>query len=158
MKNHSLIIFSFIAVLAISSCKKDSNNNTDVVTVAAMSVSIDGAQWTSLTRVTVLTNDVFTITGASLTGEVILLVINGSTEGTYNLPALSNLCACTYKGSPTADTEDWYTGITGSVNLEKVDKVAKTISGKFQFSLVKGVTTKTISSGVFTNLSYTTTN
>lgn len=146
MNYKSLIVFGIIALMAISSCKKDSAGN---VIIPKMTATIDGKGWTSVTRLTGLTSNIFTITGTSITGESLIVVISGSTVGTYNFP----LSGCTYNVSSNS-----YVSISGTASLTKVDKVAKIISGTFQFTATKIDASKTISSGVFTDLSYTTTN
>ncbi|PZX20050.1 hypothetical protein LX69_00501 [Breznakibacter xylanolyticus] len=140
----------------LSSCSKDSDGN---IIATKMSATIDGSGWSTISRVTVLTNGIFTITGTTALSESMVITIRGDETGTYELSAnlndLSGQCLCVYSTSllPTADV---FTSTEGVVTLTAVDTSAKTISGTFSFTvynLTKG--TKSIENGVFNNLSYT---
>ena len=141
-----------IAILAFASCSKDSP-----LLSAKMTATIDGKSWSSLiSPVTVLTSNRFIITGTSLSGEILIVEINGDAVGTYNTNTTTIQCMATYKGSLTTTTTDAYVSALGKVNLTQVDKTNKKISGTFEFTLIRNLTeTKTVSAGSFTNLSYT---
>jgi len=152
MKNKWTIIIYIIVFISLVSCKKI----MDILDIG-MSATIDGNEWVSATRVTVLDNNMFTITGTSISGDILAITIKGSTTGTYTLNPLllKTQCGCTYKGSLSSASDDWYLSTLGSVELTKVDQSAKTISGTFNFTLLKGdVTIMTVTNGEFKNLSY----
>jgi hypothetical protein len=121
-----------------------------------MDANIDGTEWVSITRVTLLNSDKFTITGTSSAGDILVITIDGSTTGTYTLnPLLSKTqCGCTYKQSLSSASGDWYLSVEGKVTLSEVDKTNKKISGIFEFSLLNGTTYKPVTNGAFRNLSY----
>jgi hypothetical protein len=152
MKINSLV--SLIIILFVMSCKKDNEDPTK------MSATIDNKAWTAVVRVTELqtTSNLFVISGTSVTGEIFIVTIYGSETGTYALSADPPKAAClgTYKASATAAANDIYVSSSGKVTLSKVDKTAKIISGTFEFTLRKDLTgdTKSVTKGVFSNLSY----
>ncbi len=145
----------FIAVLfaVISSCSKDD----DSVLTTKMSATIDNTEWSSITRVTVLTDKGFVITGTSLDGKSLSITLLGSTEGTYELSLNSVQFGAIYKESASTSTDDAYVAISGEVVLTNVNTSSKEISGTFSFVLKKSLTGSSISvtEGAFTNLKYT---
>jgi hypothetical protein len=150
-----LLIICTIVVLGVS-CKKDSSGDVN----NKMSATIDNKAWNSAIRTTVLqsNSNSFFITATSLTGEILEITINGTAVGTYELSVLPvrTQCLGTYKASISTGTNDIYASTTGTVVLTKVDKVAKVISGTFTFKLycISSTVPKTVSSGVFNDLSY----
>jgi hypothetical protein len=151
------LIMCAIVIMGVS-CKKDSSGN---IIVTKMSATIDGKAWDSAIRTTVLqaTTNTFIITGTSLTGEILEVTTYGTTQGTYELSvgSVSAKCLGTYKASISSGTSDIYISTSGTVVLTKVDKTAKKISGTFVFSLycLNSKLTKTVTNGVFNDLSYT---
>lgn len=145
------VLVMLAITLVIGSCSKDS-----VSTNNKLSAKIDGKSWNASFRVTNLTGNVFVITGTSITGEILAITINGDSPDLYQL-GLGNLeCAATYKGSALASTDDIYQSVSGKVNLTKVDKTNKKISGTFDFSLAKlSLTSISVSNGTFNDLEYT---
>jgi len=71
----------------LSSCSKDSDGN---IIATKMSATIDGSGWSTISRVTVLTNGIFTITGTTALGESMVITIRGDETGTYELSANLN--------------------------------------------------------------------
>lgn len=139
-----------IGMVIAGSCSKDS------VVATKMGASIDGKNWASFTRLTVLTGTTFVITGTSVTGEVVIITIYGDALKTYELKTGSMECNASYKATPTASSEDIFIATSGSVTLTKVDKTSRKISGKFQFAVSKlNLDSKIISNGVFNDLEYT---
>jgi hypothetical protein len=147
-----------IVIMGVS-CKKDSQGNNILGT--KMSATIDGKAWDSAIRTTVLqtNSNTFIITATSLTGEILEVTTYGSTQGTYELSvgSVNAKCLGTYKASISSGTSDIYISTSGTVVLNKVDKTAKKISGTFVFSLycLNSLTPKTVTNGVFNDLSYT---
>ena len=145
----------FIAVLSVVlfSCSKDD----DSILTMKMSATIDNAEWSTITRVTVLTDKGFVITGTSLNGKSISITILGSTEGTYELSLTSMQFEAVYKESVSTTTEDAYLATSGKVVLTNVNTSSKEISGTFNFILKKSLTGSSVmvTEGTFTNLKYT---
>ena len=150
----SVLLFVLLGLLI--TCSKDDDSGTPY-----MGAKIDGSDWKAITRVTVLEDEKFVITGTALNGEVVAITVFGTSEDTYELGLTSAGCAAVYKksglGTPTEDT---YVSATGEVILTDVNTSAQEISGTFSFTLVKGLlnSTLTITDGSFQNLSYTITN
>jgi hypothetical protein len=163
-----LMLLGLVLTTTLFSCKKDDDEN---VLTASMSATIndgtfadDGVTfnttasnaWTSLTRVTVMTNNVITIAGTSLLGDAVDVTIYGTTEGTYNLGIANQAiqCGCalltTYNNARVT-----FASTSGTVVLTKVDTNEKVISGTFSFVLYSGGVFKTITNGNFENLKYT---
>jgi hypothetical protein len=154
MKFLTKLLFLALFTVSLASCNKDSSSAP-----TKMSALIDGKAWDSSIRVSLLQNGIFTITGTSLTGEVIAITINGVTTGTYNLSLLppATQCAATYKASVTTSSSDIYVSESGKVVLTKIDQTAKLISGTFEFTLAlpSSLTTiKSITQGQFNDLQY----
>ena len=154
MKLFLKIVCIVFITISVASCNKDSSSAS-----VKMGASIDGKSWNSSVRVAVLQGNIFTITGTSLTGEIIAITINGETTGAYSLSLLPPVagCAASYKASYTTSTADIWGSITGKVVLTKVDKTNKLISGTFEFSLalpVISLVTKSITQGQFNDLQY----
>ncbi len=149
-KRLMLMIIAVTAVIA--SCSKDSITNNK------FSAQIGGKNWSAAVRPTTLANHIFVISGTSALGEVLIITVNGDAPDLYEFN-ISNLLGCnaTYKKSVlSTSNDDIYTSISGKVNLTKVDKVNKKISGTFEFSLVKlSVQTLLVKNGTFTDLEYT---
>lgn len=151
-----VIIAVVTILLVLISCTKDDNG---ILVLPTMSALIDGEQWVSITRVTVLENDKFIITGTSTTGQTLVITIFGTSEGLYELNMTSIKTGAVYKETPGTSAEDAYASITGEVNLTDVDTSKKRISGTFQFLVTRNLLNSfNITDGEFTNLFYTITN
>ncbi len=172
-----LVALGVMALVALGSCKKDSDDTTpklDDTTpklIASMGATInaivetDGTtivsstQWSAISRVSIMKGDVLTITGTALsfTGipDVINVTIYGTTEGTYKL-GIADVAAQCGAGLVTKYNEATATFVStsGTVELTKVDKSARIISGTYEFSLFSGGVIKTITNGKFENLKY----
>jgi hypothetical protein len=147
------ILFIAVLFVVISSCSKDD----DSALPTKMSAAIGNAEWSSITRVTVLTDKGFVITGTSLDGKSLSITILGSTEGTYELSLNSVQFGAVYKESVSTSTGDAYAAISGEVVITNIDASSKEISGTFNFVLKKELAGESISvtGGTFTNLKYT---
>ncbi|UCH15086.1 MAG: hypothetical protein JSV22_03750 [Bacteroidales bacterium] len=149
------VIIIIVAALFLFSCSKDEEGN---IIWPAMSAVIDGVEWNSATRVSVLEEGKFIITGTSLNGESLSITVLGSAEGVYQLNLSSAKVAAVYKESINVTTEDTYVSVTGEVELTDVDTSRKKISGTFSFVVLRKLTeTINITDGEFTNLTYTVT-
>lgn len=154
MNNFKTIVTLLLGVtLTFASCKKNSDSTTPIVTA-----TIGGTAWKATTRTAVLAGNTFTITASSLvTGQTMMININGITPGTYNLDPtnLSTGCSCTYNSTKLTGETFTYLGTQGTVTLTEVDTDNKTISGTFSFTvynITKG--TLDITNGSFSNLEY----
>lgn len=151
--NMKKVLLVLITVIVLISCTKDESGN---IVLPSMNALIDGEQWNTLSRATVLENDKFIITGASIAGKTLVITIFGTSEGLYelNLP-LSNNAGAVYKESASTTTEDAYVSVAGEVNLTSVDTSKKRISGTFNFIVTRNViNTINITEGTFSNLLY----
>lgn len=165
-----LVALAVIALIALGSCKKDSDDTTPKLT-ASMGATInsmdeadgitivDSTDWSAITRVSIMKGDVLTISGTALsfTGipDVINVTIYGTTEGTYKLGIAEVAAQC---GAVLFTKYNEGTGSfisnSGTVVLTKVDKSARLVSGTFEFSLFSPTAVKSITNGKFENLSY----
>jgi hypothetical protein len=147
------IFFLFVAAIAISSCSKDDDGN---IFKASMSALIDDEEWNSVTRLTILEEGKFIITGTSLNGKILTVTIGGTTEGIYELSLSSAMAGAVYKESASMSTADAYVSATGEVNLTDVNNSKKRISGTFSFIAIRNLTnTINITEGEFKDLLYT---
>jgi len=146
------IFFLLLLVLAIFSCSKDDNGN---IFKASMSALIDDDEWKAVTRITILEEGKFIITGTSLDGKILSITIFGTTEGIYELSLSSAMAGAVYKESASMSTDDAYISATGEVNLTDVNSSKKRISGTFSFIAIRNLTnTIYITDEEFTDLTY----
>ncbi len=152
-------------LLAITSCKKDNNDDNNIITNATMTATIDNNTWTSVTRVTkhYKNTSKFIITGTSVSGEVIVITIKGDQVGHYtssaSIDSASAQVGCVWQPDASSPTTDNYLSKSGTVDISSVDTASLKISGTFKFDLIKTdslgyQTAKTITDGKFSDLSY----
>ncbi len=148
-----LVVLLVAVTLVMASCKKDSD------TINKLSAKISGKSWVANIRVTNLTGSVFTITGTSLTGEMVVMTIFGDTPDTYEFSINEQKCALVYKKAGiNSSASDIYTGISGKVILTKVDMANRKISGTFDFTCSGlAIIPLAISGGSFNDLEFTVT-
>jgi hypothetical protein len=149
-----LLVLLVAVTFVMASCKKDSEK------VEKLSANIAGKSWSAnLLRVTNLTGNVFTITGTSITGEVIIITIFGDTQNTYEFSLTEQKCALVYKKAGiNSSPSDIYTGISGKVIITKVDMINKSISGTFDFTCSgMAIIPISISKGSFNDLEFSVT-
>lgn len=162
MKQKFIVVVIFIIAFSIYSCEKAK----DAIPVGKMEASIDGSSWKALTRLTILESDFFTITGTSANGDVVSIIIMGTTEGTYSLD-ISVTGAETqvggfYKPASAMGDSDNYIITKATVVLSDVDSSTKKISGTFELTVTKteivggsSIESLEITNGIFDNLKYT---
>jgi hypothetical protein len=120
-----------------------------------MTALIDDDEWSAATRLTILEEGKFIITGTSLEGKSLSITIFGTAEGKYELNLTATKVAAVYKESINMTTEDAYVSVTGEVDLTDVNNSKKSISGTFNFIMVRNLTnTINITEGEFKNLTY----
>lgn len=153
MKGHLRFILPFICFYLgiLTGCSDEEGPKK------GMNANINGDEWKTISRVTVLENGKFVITGSSLSGETLVITIFGDSPGDYELSVTSAKCGAIYKKSVNTSTEDAYISTSGFVQLSEVDKTNNKISGSFSFSMRKDLTGDVIEidHGVFNNLLYT---
>lgn len=148
-----IIVGVFLLSIMLSQCDK-----TDSILSAKMEAKIDNTEWKSITRVTNLIDDKFTITGTSVSGEIISITVFGKTTGTYELKAdfTSIEFAAFYKPDVSSTTEN-YVASSGIVEITEIDSENNKISGTFHFDAYKNLTEKiSITDGSFDDLKYVT--
>jgi hypothetical protein len=149
------VIFIIIVVIFFIGCTKDEEGN---IVWPTMNALIDNEEWNTATRVTILEEGKFIITGTSLDGKSLSITIFGTSEGKYELNLTSTQVAAVYKESINMTTEDAFISVTGEVDLTEVNNSKKSISGTFGFIVVRNLTnTINITEGEFTNVIYTVT-
>ena len=153
-----------ISILFVTSCKKD-----DTTPEATMTAKVDNLSWSAVTRVTkhYKSNTRFVISGTSITGEVLVITVNGDQVGHYtsatSIDSVSAQVGCVWQPDATSPTTDNYFSKNGTVDISEIDAENLRISGTFSFELIKtdslGMqTAKTITEGNFANLSYSESN
>ena len=158
-------IFSglFIALILIS---VNSCDDTEVAQLLpSMKATVDGEAWTSLFRLSTVTDSTIVITGTPTASETadktIILTAFGVTEGTYSLSAgtLTADCAVAYK--KTADATDggdnYFVAYEATVVISKLDTENKKLSGTFNAKLRSTgnlAEEVIITNGTFDNLNY----
>jgi hypothetical protein len=152
MKKVGIIL---IAALLFVSCEEDI-----LELFPEMSAEIDGVEWNSIARVNKMNDNNIVISGVSLGGETILLTINGTTEGTYDIVDAPPGLVAAYNESELADINNpdlsnAYLGVIGTVTLSEVNTSKKTLSGTFRFTATRVSDTKDITAGVFEDIKYT---
>ena len=120
-----------------------------------MSARVDGSDWNSALRVSVLEGGYLIITGTAADGKIISITIMGNDEGSYKLSILPVITefAATYVKETSVDGT--YIATTGEVVLTKVDKQNKSISGEFFFTASNLTGPISVTNGIFTDIKYT---
>jgi len=163
MNIKGLLFVCALLSAAVFSCKKDSDDEVKAsmgAKIYTVNLENDTINWSAVTRVTVLKNNIFTISGTSLnadlSNDVLAITVNGVTAGTYTLDPLSlkAQCGCAYT-TKFNGASAIFASTTGNVVITKVDTGNKLISGTFEFSVLSGDVTKNITKGTFENLKYT---
>lgn len=177
-----LMLFAVVAI-AMVSCKKDKDEDDGLIAsmgATITSLTLEQEDETSpvdtirgdakvlniITRKALLINDVFTITGITLGGDVLNVTVRGSEEGKYVLDLGLEKDDPKARSFLTIGTS--YTNIEGEVHnalfasskgyvtLTKVDRDKKRVSGKFEFFVFSGDVYKVVEKGTFENLKYST--
>jgi len=156
-----IILTTIILVnLSFFSCEEAK----DALPIGKMEASIDGVAWEAITRVAILESGFYSLTGTSTNGDIISIVIYGTTTGTYELDvSMSDVDAKVagfYKPAAAASESDNYIITKATVILSEVNTGDKKISGTFELEVSKleGTTsldTKEITNGSFEDVKYT---
>lgn len=160
MKKYLILLAIASFSLSFVSCEKDTIEETvAAITPASMSATVNDTVFTTITRVTVYspTANTFVITGTSLDGKILAVTIRASEVGVYNTSIELENPSSKVGAAWRANSEN-YVSNGGTVELTKVDKTNKKISGTFNFTLINppGLTEVfSITEGKFDQLSYT---
>jgi len=157
-------IFSglFIAILLIS---VNGCDDTDIDILPSMKATVDGEAWTSLFRLSTVSDSTIVIMGTPTISETadktIILTTFGVTEGTYTLSLGSLTGDCTIAYKKTADAEDggdnYYIAYEATIVISKLDTEKKKLSGTFNAKLRSTgnlADEVIITDGTFDNLNY----
>lgn len=161
MKKYLILLAIASFSLSFVSCEKDTIEETvAAITPASMSATVNDTVFTTITRVTVFssTANAFLITGTSLDGKVLSVTIRASEVGTYTTSIELEDPSSKVGAAWRAHSENFVSN-SGTVELTKVDKTKKKISGTFTFTMINPTSGLTevfsITEGKFDQLSYT---
>ncbi len=163
IKIKKLLVLAFLGSFIIASCsKQDTNPSTSTTTASAnCTCLVNGTKWAAVAHGTIM-QGMMNVTGIQASdGQTITITMTGTSAGQYSLNG--GLNAAAYKPDSGANTLGFTTGVNaqavGTVNVTSIDTVKKTMTGTFSFVVERPTdnATKTITSGVFTNVPYSTT-
>ncbi len=154
MKKSFICTIVLIALIIVSSCKKDENGDP-ATAEAKISMKIDGVEWTTTKNIEAFhtdVNNILQIAGAKDDPmDFIHISTVGYQVGTYPMTIAGN--SCTYK---------LYSSIfdfsrDGEIAITSCDTVNKIVSGTFRFKAVNGqdLSSKLITEGKFENIKFT---
>ncbi len=128
-------LLPLLTILFLFGCEKDSM-------LYRMTAFVNGDAWQCIMPVIVIENGKMVITGSSLDGRTIVITVNGTAPGNYQLSAIEGLaqCAALYKASMQVSDDDAFASVDGSILLSNVDLANKRVSGTFQFSCYRSLT------------------
>lgn len=155
-------------LLMFTGCSKDDDNNstnTPTPAAASMTAKVDGVAWSSLTNKVAasIISNVTNITGVASDSTVITITVQDavSVGDTIDLgPGSGNAGAFapTTNGSIPAWSSNGNAACYGELIITAMDVTNKKISGTFEFKVWRATdnTFKTITDGVFSNVTYST--
>ena len=161
MKKIFSVLLIALLLISINSCDKEQIAEL----LPSMKATVAGEAWTSLFRLSVVTDSTIVITGTPTASETadktIILTTFGTDVKTYTLNpgTLTTECAVAYK--KTADAADggdnYYIAYSANITISKLDTVKKQLSGTFDAKLRSTGNLADeiiISDGTFENLNY----
>lgn len=157
MKLSKLLGLLFIGLTLLSSCKKD--NTTPAGT---LSVKLDGSTWSNTLATATILNGMTNISALGTNGDALTITLSAETAGTYTLSTTSahaSAYVLDQTGTSSAFTSNGSTSGGGRVVITEIDEANKTISGTFEFDVVRPTTQESHSftEGVFSKIPYETT-
>ena len=160
MKKYLILLLGAALSVALftTSCEKeDVEDAVEEYTGASMKATVNDTAWTAITRVTKFftTTNSFVITGTSTDGKIMIVTIRGEEVGTYTTSVeLENPSA--QVGAVWRANSTNYFSNKGTVEITKLDKTKKEISGTFSFDLISSSDPVgfSVTSGTFSNLEY----
>ena len=160
MKN-LIIILAFLTIGSgfISCDKEDVEDAAASISNASMTASVNDTSWTSITRVSKFftTTNIFVLTGTSTDGKILAVTIKGAEIGTYTSSTSIDSLSAQVGAAWRANGKN-YVSKEGRVEITKLDKTNKKISGTFSFKILNAndlAEQISVTSGKFDNLSYT---
>lgn len=161
----SPILVCVAFIFSLVSCTKELSRESPTHSLpnrGAFYATIDGQPWEGdSVRQAVVVNGTVTITGVSKTGDALAMVLPELKTGEYTFNGQSDGYAVF---TSLHDTSDLYLSNSlsdsskagGTVTVTSVDTTNQTVSGTFRFNLYQAsnTTTKSVTAGVFTNISY----
>lgn len=165
MKKGLIYIAVLIAALPMFSCHKEVSLETKTGLNGDFKAIIDGVDWIAAdsSKGAAILGGLINITGVSADNKQISITLNDTVTGVYTLNQSTTSFAAyvdnassgfnAYATNESGDT----TLAGGTVTITQIDKVNKTISGTFSFTVFRSSDSlrKKITSGVFYKLSYT---
>jgi hypothetical protein len=151
-----------IVFLSWISCTKElSKENGTVPTSGDFYATLDGKLWNADSlELVFLSNGGVSINGLSKSGDQISITLSTFQTGTYTLNASSDSYAyyTNILATPPAGYLSNFGTAGGTVTISAIDTINHLVSGTFSFTLINPAdnTSKTITSGVFDYLPYTT--
>ena len=149
-------------------CSKDDDNNapsTPTPAAASMTAKVDGVNWTSLTNraAASIISNVTNLTGVASDSTLLTITIQDavSVGDTIDLgPGSGNagVFALTPNGLATAWSSNGNPACFGEMIITAMDVTNKKMSGTFEYKVWRASdnTFKTITDGIFTNITYAT--
>ena len=168
MIKHLLGIIAIFSIFAFSACQKEitSENGTNPTpgTQGNFRAKIDGVQWVANNiKTATRQGGVLVLYGSASDKKSILIRVADSGVHNYSLHTSSASNAGVYTDSAISPngfaTNQWNVeGNYGNLNVTSIDTVNKTISGTFSMQVYRQFDSlqRTITEGVFTNISYST--
>lgn len=164
MKKYIFLVVTLIG-LGITSCKKEySIENSSAAT--NFTAVINGVQWNALRSEegATLSGGMLNITGIASDSEEISITLTDTALGVYSLsPTSTSLAAYGWVDSASTATFSTSQGADsiqsgGIVTLTQINQASGTVSGTFSFTVYRSSDggQRSITSGVFTNIPYTT--
>jgi hypothetical protein len=159
------IAISLIVLMGFTACEKEEALKPDLTaqplvssngsSTMSMTAKVDGSAWAAKTASGAIVNGTINLTGTATDGSVITITVIGEEKGTYDLLTGGN---AVYQVSLNESYNAGFTG--GSLTISQINTSSKTFSGSFNFvgeisTLdTNDKRTRTITSGVFSNVSY----
>jgi hypothetical protein len=171
-KSHSFQVVAIaLFVFVLAGCKKDdsddsSSTNPPPASTASMTALVDNVAWASISNRAAagIVNNTSNLTGVANDSTVITLTVTEEIElnGVYDLGVGSGnvgIFSPSTSGSAPAWSSNGNPACYGTLTVTVMDTVNKKISGTFEFKAWRATdnTFREVTSGVFTNVPYTTT-
>lgn len=166
-KKTPIFLLLLFAGLTFSACKKEYSIENATVTTASFTAVIDGKPWaaTRATEGATLLQGMLNVTGISADSQEISITLTDTSLGVHTLsPQTSSLAvfgfidsAYTTNFSTSQGADATQSG--GQVDLTEISTLNHTVSGTFSFTVYRSSdhTQRTITTGVFKNIPYTST-
>jgi len=167
MNRTTIFLLLLSTGLLFSACKKEYSIENATITTADFTAVIDGRAWaaTRATEGATLLQGMLNVTGISVDSEEISITLTDTSLGVHTLsPATSSLAVLGYIDSAYTTNFSTSQGADatqsgGQVDLTEISTLNHTVSGTFSFTVYRTSdhTQRTITTGVFKNIPYTST-